>query len=126
MRDSKINNINKNFSFDKAYSKNQFTEMLSESYIDIKRRKQISEDQERLLEQDYNDLVSNTMMDVQKIIKRNAKLLKRQISEHLKNVTNENYRNLNTTKQSLYEDLENQYLNEVSNNLNIISEEILG
>ncbi len=118
--------LNDNFSFDKQYTRNQFTDMLSESFGDIKRRKQITEEQEQLLEQEYNDLISNTMNEVKTLIKRNAKLLKKQIAEHLKNVTNENYRNLNTTKQSLFEDLEGQYLNEVSNNLNIISEEILG
>ncbi len=117
--------LNDNFSFDKQYTRNQFTDMLSESFGDIKRRKQITEEQEQLLEQEYNDLISNTMNEVKTLIKRNAKLLKKQIAEHLKNVTNENYRNLNTTKQSLFEDLEGQYLNEVSNNLNIISEEIL-
>lgn len=117
--------LNDNFSFDKQYTRNQFTDMLSESFGDIKRRKQITEEQEQLLEQEYNDLISNTMNEVKTLIKRNAKLLKKQIAEHLKTVTNENYRNLNTTKQSLFEDLESQYLNEVSNNLNIISEEIL-
>lgn len=117
--------LNDNFSFDKQYTRNQFTDMLSESFGDIKRRKQITEEQEQLLEQEYNDLISNTMNEVKTLIKRNAKLLKKQIAEHLKTVTNENYRNLNTTKQSLFEDLEGQYLNEVSNNLNIISEEIL-
>lgn len=117
--------LNDNFSFDKQYTRNQFTDMLSESFGDIKRRKQITEEQEQLLEQEYNDLISNTMNEVKTLIKRNAKVLKKQIAEHLKNVTNENYRNLNTTKQSLFEDLEGQYLNEVSNNLNIISEEIL-
>jgi hypothetical protein len=121
-----VNQNNNDFSFGKKYTSVDFTDMLSESYIDIRKRKQVTEEQEQLLEQQYNTLIEDSMKSVDKIIKEHSKQLKRSIKEHLKLIANENYRDLNTTKGSLLEDLEKEFLQYKSAEISsIISEEVI-
>lgn len=126
VRSKRQSSNNRDFSFAKKYTAVDFTDMLSESYIDIRKRKQVSEEQERLLEQQYNDLIESSMRSIDKIIKEHSKQLKRNIKEHLRTIANENYRDLNTTKSSLLEDLEKEFLQYKSAELGgIISEELI-
>jgi len=112
------------FSFSNKFTKKEFVEMLSESYVDLKKKKQISEDQSVLLEQEYNETLEATMKLVENSIVRNTKQLRRSIKENLKQIATENYKRLNTTKQSLYEDLYSEFLSKTPQFNNIISENI--
>lgn len=124
-REQEKNNSEK-FSFGKKYSVTDFTGMISESYTDIRKKKQVTEEQERLLEQQYNELIEESMKSIEKVVKEHSKMLKRKIKEHLRLIANENYRDLNITKSSLLEDLEKEFLQYKSAEISsIISEEVI-
>ena len=107
-------------------NKIDFKQMLSESFSDIKRKKQLTESEEMQLQEQYEDTLSNTMKIVERMIKKNSTQLKRSINEHLKTVANENYTTLNTTKKSLYEDLQNEFYSTLGRDItNIISESLM-